>query len=316
MNYHFLDENAVRQFIDSSAIFTEFRRAQNEARAYVGGMYWKRQGVYEYLVKTTPDNRQQRIGQRNSETEATKAAFEQHKQGSALRLKNLKTALNEAERLNRALRVGRVPALVIRVLNAIAEAQLQNHFTVVGTHALYAYEMAAGVRLTAGALATQDVDLLWDARRRVKFFASMERLNSSMLSILQRADASFRRKDDALATAINDKGFEVDFLRRPAEGADPHPLPLSQDPEDLWAVQAPRASILTNATRFEQIVVGTDGKMATMVTIAPQVFVSFKQWMAGLEEDRPAPRRRRDAMQADIVASLLAQKLLGALPLK
>lgn len=45
-------------------VFDEHRRVQAEARKYVGGMYWKRQGEYEYLVKTAPDNRQQRLGAR------------------------------------------------------------------------------------------------------------------------------------------------------------------------------------------------------------------------------------------------------------
>jgi hypothetical protein len=310
MNYHLLPENAVRQFIDSSTVFDEFCRVQQQAQPYSGGMYWKQQGAYEYLVKTEADNRQKRLGPRNEANEAIYAAFQQNKRALESRLKSLKTALQEAERMNRALKVGRMPTLVIDLLNAIANAGLSQHFAVVGTHALYAYEAAAGVRIVPGALATQDVDLLWDARKRVNFFITMDRLNHSMLDILRGVDPSFERKDDQLSTAINDKGFEVDFLRRQAEGDDLHPLQLSKDEQDLWAVQAPRATILTNAPRFEQIVVGVTGKMARMVTIDPGVFVDFKRWMAEQEATRPAPRRRRDAMQADIVQQLLDTGLL------
>jgi hypothetical protein len=45
------------------------------------------------------------------------------------------------------------------------------------------------VCIQAGALATQDVDLLWAARKRVQFVSMMARLDSSMLTLLQRADA-------------------------------------------------------------------------------------------------------------------------------
>lgn len=53
----------------------------------------------------------------------------------------------------------------------------------VRTHALYAYETAAGVLIPDDAMATQDVDLLFDSRKRVKFFTKMQRLDSSFLSI-------------------------------------------------------------------------------------------------------------------------------------
>ena len=58
MDYLPISDNAARQVIDASTIFEEWRRADKEARPYVGGMYWKRQGEYEYLVKTLPDKRQ------------------------------------------------------------------------------------------------------------------------------------------------------------------------------------------------------------------------------------------------------------------
>lgn len=77
--------------------------------------------------------------------------------------------LKEAERLNKAQKVGYVPATVIFVLHAIQNAGLAEHFTIVGAHVLYAYESAAGMRITQSALAIEDVDLLRDARRRVKF---------------------------------------------------------------------------------------------------------------------------------------------------
>jgi hypothetical protein len=47
-----------------------------------------------------------------------------------------------------------------------------------------------------------------------------------------------------------------------------------------------------------------------MHTIAPGTFVDFKRWMAASAPQRPEPKRRRDARQADIVAALLAQGLL------
>lgn len=305
-----LPDNAARQLIDAVAVFGEHRRVRVEARKLAGGMYWKRQGPYEYLVKTTPDNRQQRIGARSDATELAYRAFTQRKQEAESRLKSLREALREAERLNKAVKVGRVPALVVALLQALDEAGLAPHFRVVGTNALYAYELAAGVRIAPAALATQDVDLLWDARRRVQFVTDLEQAGASMLGILQRVDPSFRRKESQNETAINGRGVEVDFLRRVAVEGDPHPFRFSADEDDLWPVQAVRASVLTDAAAFEQVVVSATGRMALMRTIPPGVFVEFKRWLADAAPQRSPLKRRRDLRQAQVVQALLDEGLL------
>ena len=310
MDYIALSDNTARQVIDSTTLFEEFVRVKDRTKPYAGGMYWKRQGDYEYLVKTSPDNRQRRIGPRSDETVRIHEEFVARKQEHESRLKSLRVALTDAERLNKALKAGRVPNVVVSVLQALANAGLGQHFTVVGTHALYAYEAAASVRIVQGALATQDVDLLWDARRRVKFVTDLGRSELSMLRVLQQADATFMRKEGQAETAINAKGFEVDFLRRQPEGDDPHPFRFSDDEDDLWPVQAVRASVLTNAARFDQVVISATGRMTLMRTIAPEAFIEFKRWMAAQVPERPEAKRRRDLHQANIVQTLLDDGLL------
>ena len=312
MEYIPLPDNAARQAIDSTTVFNEFVRVRAQARPYAGGMYWKRQEGYQYLVKTFPDNRQERIGPRSPETERIYAEFTTRKSEVEGRLKSLRAALKDAERLNKALKVGRVPSMAVSVLQTIEDAGIGEHFTVVGTHALYAYETAAGVRIVQGALATQDVDLLWDARKRVRFLTDLTKLNMSMLRLLQSADPTFELKEGQSETAINASGFEVDFLRRQPEGDDPHPFRFSSDENDLWPIQAVRASVLTNAPHFEHVVVAVTGRMTLLRTIAPEAFVEFKRWMAEKAPQRPEPKRRRDLRQAAIVQALLDEGLLVA----
>ena len=311
MDYIPLPDNAARQVIDSITVFEEHARVRVEARRFAGGMYWKQQGAYTYLVRTSAGKRQSRIGPRSPQTEQTYARFSEGKQAVEARLRSLRVALTEAERLNKAVKAGRTPALVIGLLNTIDHAGLRAHFAVVGTHALYAYEAAAGVRIAQGAMATQDVDLLWDARKRVQFVTDLDRIDGSMLKVLQRADPSFRRKEGQNETAINDKGFEVDFLRRMATGDDLHPFRFSADEDDLWPIQARRASVLTEAPRFEHVVISATGRMASMRTISPRTFVDFKTWMGTAVPERPEPKRRRDLRQAAIVQALLEQGLLA-----
>lgn len=311
MNYFPLPDEAARQVIDAQTILAELTRVKALARQVEGGMYWKQEGAYEYLIKTGRGNRQQRLGARSPELEATYTAFKARKAETEARLASLKAAATTAQRLNKAVKAGRVPSLVVDLLNKLEDSGLSQHFTVVGTHALYAYEAAAGVRIVAGALATQDVDLLWDARQRVRFLADIKRLDKSMLQLLQEVDPTFVRKDLQAETAINAKGFEVDFLRRMQEGDDPHPFKLSEAEDELWPVMAERAKLLTEAPRFSHVVIGATGKMAVMHTISPVTFVEFKRWLADRPNREPS-KRRRDALQAQTVQRLMDEGVLMA----
>lgn len=313
MNYLPISDNAARQVIDATTIWTEYLKALASARPYLGGMYWKKEGLYEYLVKTAARNKQERMGARSAQSEKIYDEFHEHKAAKESRLAALTAALMETQRQNKALKAGRTPEIVVALLNAVREAGLEEHFIVVGTHALYAYEAAAGVRIVPGALATKDVDLLWDARKRLQFVLDLGRDAGSMLAVLKRVDPSFRRKSDKgqNESAVNDKGFEVDFIRRETEEGDPHPFRFSADEEDLWPVRAQRASLLTQAPVFVHPVISATGKLATMRTVDPQTFVEFKRWMAEHAQHREPVKRRRDLHQAQIVQELLTEGLLG-----
>ena len=313
MNYLPISDNAARQLIDATTIWAEYRKAHDAARAYRGGMYWKKEGAYEYLIKTHPKNTQERLGARSTQTEFIYAEFHKHKKLKEARLGAISEALIEAQRQNKALKVGRAPEIVVKLLNAVRDAGLEQYFLVVGTHALYAYEAAAGVRIVAGALATKDVDFLWDARKRVKFVVDLRRDVGSMLGLLQRVDASFRRKSEEgqNESAINDKGFEVDFIRRENVEGDPHPFRFSDDEDDLWPVRAQRASVLTQSLVFEHPIISATGRLATMRTVVPPTFVEFKRWMAEHAKNREPIKRRRDLHQALIIQELMDEGLLG-----
>ena len=70
--------------------------------------------------------------------------------------------------------------------------------------------------------------------------------------------------------------------------------------------------MLTNAPRFERVVVAVTGRMTRMRTISPDAFVEFKRWMAKKAPQRPESKRRRDLSQAAIAQALLDEGLLVA----
>ena len=308
--------SVARQYIDAVAVFEALEEAEQEAAHVRGGMYWHAGPASspesKYLVRTTPAGAETSLGAHTPELEAIYARFTERKRVSAERVSGLKAALVQQQRLNRALRVGRVDPLVIALLNRLTSTKLTEHFRVVGTHALYAYESAAGVRLDAETLATRDIDLLWDTRKRIIFSTQLARVDSSMLGVLKKVDATFRMRKSQKYTAVNKDGFEVDIIRREREGDDPHPIKLSSDDEDFWVAQARRANLLLDSPGYSTVIVASNGAMARMNTVHPATFVVFKRWMA-TQPDRDPIKRRRDALQADTVQELL-EKYLPNLP--
>jgi len=301
--------DARRQFIDAQSVFSAWEEASDSADDVRGGMYWKRQGKTDYLIRTSPTNTQKSLGPRSDETEAIYEKFVARKTKVEARVAMLAAELSRHQRMNRALFVGRAPQILVDILNALSRAGLSAHFTVIGTHALYAYEAAAGVRFGAtDALATQDVDLLWDTRKRVSFSTRMKVVGSSMVGLLQKVDPTFEIRQDQRYTVVNSKGFEVDIIRREASEGDPHPLRLTDDAEDLWAVQAKRAGVLLSGPRFSSMIVSPSGYMARMETISPLSFVNFKRWMAA-QPDRDPMKTSRDSLQADLVEQLIEDYL-------
>jgi hypothetical protein len=309
MNIISLDESRARQYIDSRTVFFEHQKTRKSMLDVRGNMKWKRSGGGEYLIRVASSGGETSLGPRSPETENMFANFMRRKQDIEERLASLKQELDACQRRNRAEGVGRAPDILVKILNRLEQAGLADHFIVVGTHALYAYEQAAGVTIQEpDALATRDADLLWDTRKRVQFSLRMNVLDSSMIGLLKDVDSSFRLKDDEKYKAINAKGFEIDIIRREARCGDPHPLKMTDHDDDFWVVQARRASDLLSAPKFSSMIVSPLGSMAQMTTIDPTVFVEFKRWMATLD-DRDPLKRRRDSFQADIVERLCLEYL-------
>jgi len=302
----------ARQYIDAVSIFEALEEAQEEAAQVRGGMYWHAGPASspesKYLVRTTPAGAETSLGPRTPDNEAIYERFTHRKRESAERVTGLKAALEQHQRLNRALRVGRVDPLVVALLGRLASTHLSEHFRVVGTHALYAYEAIAGVRLDSDTLATRDIDLLWDTRKRILFSTQLAKVDSSMLGVLKKVDNTFRIRQRQKYTAVNKDGFEVDIIRRERTDDDPHPIKLSEADEDFWVAQARRASVLLDSPGFSAVIVATNGTMARMDTVHPATFATFKRWLAG-QPDRDPLKRRRDVLQADAVQVLLEQYL-------
>jgi hypothetical protein len=308
---HWLDigEDARRQYIDAQAVFTAWEAARGNAAEVRGGMYWKRQGETEYLIRTSPRNSQKSLGPRSEATALMYDRFCARKEQAEKRVADLTAELVRHQRMNRALFVGRAPQILVDILNRLFLSGIAEHFTVVGTHALYAYEAAAGVRFgEVEALATRDIDLLWDTRKRLSFVTRMASLGTTLLGLIRKVDPTFELHAGQPYTAVNSKGFEVDIIRREASDGDPHPLRVTDAEDEFFAVQAIRAGVLLDSPRFSAMIVSSSGHMARMHTVSPVTFSAFKRWLAD-RPDREPLKRQRDILQAELAEELVAEYL-------
>jgi hypothetical protein len=306
-----LNEAQRRQLLDAEAVFDALENAEAEALRHRGFMFWREMNGRNYLVRSTPDGRQKGLGVESETTRRAFEAFTARKAAVEARLKDLRDQTVMMQRLNRALRVGRTPDIVIEVLNTLAKARLASHFLLVGTNALYAYETAAGVRLPNDVLATRDADFLYDTRSRAEFVQIMAERGSSFLDLLRKVDKTFERHPTDNHTAVNSRGYEIDLLRRfppPEMESTEHPLPMTPHEDDLWAVRAPTGNKLLAAKVFTQVVVGTSGQVARMRTVHPLAFARIKRQLSQ-DPQREALKAPKDAAQAELIEALVARYL-------
>ena len=269
----------TRQYIDAEATLRALRDTQKAALEVRGSMFWREMSGQRYLVRVASRGSQTSMGRHTPELEAIYQRFMERKAKLEQRISSLKTALAQHQRSNRALRLGRAPKVLIDTLYRLDQAGLGAHFCVVGTHALYAYESACGVRVQDDVTATQDIDLLLDTRKYLSFVTTMNRLDTSLLSVFKKVDKTFELREDQRYTAVNADGFEIDVVRRSAKDGDPHPLRVSKYEEDFWAVQISTGSALLDGGYFEQAVVATSGHMAMVRAPAPASFVKIKSFL-------------------------------------
>lgn len=306
MTYALLEDDAIQQLAASAAAFDRHAAAVRTLQSrYAAEMSWQeRDGVLQ-LVKTQSSGREHSLGDQTDERIALHNKYLADQLAARQTLELSTKDLRAARGRNVSIGTARVPTIVIQILNELENKGLGGYYRVIGTHALYAYEVAAGVAFDAESTATRDVDLLWDVQQRIRLVANLDAAGLTMLQLLQLVDTSFVRMEDQKESAVNAEGFAVDFLRR--RGPDDKVADsISGKEGDILPVQAENSQEFLNSPPYEQVVIGGDGSMARMRTVDPGIFVDFKRWLAKLDT-REQIKRRRDQRQADAVEQLLRE---------
>jgi hypothetical protein len=303
-------ENQRKVFIDTEQVYEAWREADRRARTYRGGMHWKTAKERQYLFRTRDRRGYGRsLGPRSPETERILADFRRNKTEAKTRLDHLRTRLAEQARFCKAARLDRVPRLVTAILRLLdGDGLLGRNLLVIGTHALHAYEAAAGVFFEGPILATGDMDLLWDVRPRLKLAGPEREADEGLMGILRKADRSFESLGAGHFRAVNRDGFMVDLVKaepRKIHRKEPRRMGAAGD---LEAAEAPNLQWLLASPKLAQTIIGGDGFPARMVAPDPRAFALHKIWL-GEQPGREPVKRRRDREQGIAAAALTLRHL-------
>lgn len=83
-------------------------------------MFWRAVKGKRYLIRSTPSGAQKSLGPMTEDKRDVVERFMAKKKVDEERVKSLSQELAVHQKLNRALRVGRVPPVVVDAINAIA----------------------------------------------------------------------------------------------------------------------------------------------------------------------------------------------------
>lgn len=180
-----------RIVIDAVQLYQHYLDLLGQIRELRGGMSWKTVKGKQYLVRGLDRHGHIRsLGPRSRETRVLHHEFVDKKRGLRRLIGSTAEELKRRAKFCVAAGVNRIPKLsanIIRVLDR--SGILGTHLFVLGSHALYAYEMAAGVQLRDGLLQTEDLDTMLDAGSGLEF--AQEVRTRGFLGLLKTVDKTF-----------------------------------------------------------------------------------------------------------------------------
>ena len=289
--------------VDAVQLYQHLLDLFQEYREFRGGLHWKTVGAKEYLVKTLDRmGHQQSLGRRSPKTEELVRQFTERKNELRGQLKSIEEELGRRAKFCVAAGVNRVPRIaadIVRVLDS--SGLLGTHLLILGSHAIYAYEFAAGVQLKTGLLQTNDLDTLLDSKTALEIAGAVR--TAGLLGLIQRVDKSFKLAMRRSFRAVNAKGFMVDLIRAPSSVA----TSLGRR-GDLIAEPLQGLEWLAEAPRMTQIVLAENGYPVRFIVPDPRVFALHKIWLS-LQPTRDPMKGKRDFRQGEAVASLALEYL-------
>ncbi len=298
-----LTNDQRKYLIDTAQMYESYIEAKRHANTYRHGMTWKKARNKEYLFRLSGRTGYGKsLGVRSEASEQILAEFKAGKEASRHRLDEIVKRLDQIAKINKALQLGRLPVVIAKLLRALDErGLLGEEFIVLGTNCLFAYEAVAGVRIDPSLTASGDIDLMYDARRKISI-ASQKLGGEGLIGLLRKIDKTFALLRVNSFRAANSQEFMVDLITPPRDIRISTPISFAED--DFVASEIAGLEWLMNSPKFEAVCIAEDGWPARMVVPDPRAFAIHKNWLSSRPERDPI-KKPRDADQSDLVKNIV-----------
>lgn len=310
MKFVELEDQQRLNLVESDQLYRAWQEARQSLLQYRYGMRWVERNDKRYLVRFIDAKGNGRsLGPESDKTREVLANFDAGKIRAKERYDGLTARVNTQTRLNRAMRLGRLPTAAADIIAAMNLSALEREFLVVGTHALFAYEAMAAVHVDPSALASGDLDLAFDARRPLQLVSNkLQRSQADgLLGLLQKVDKTYEpMHSQGVFRAVNAKGFMVDLITPEQSMLDSKRVTFGEG--DLVAAEVPNLHWLINAPKFQAVTIASNGRPILMQVPDPRAFALHKAWLSQ-NPDRDPVKRQRDAGQAKIAVAIVGQYL-------
>jgi hypothetical protein len=285
--------------------YRAYQEAVQASRPLKGGMHWKKIKGREYLYKYRDRfGRGHSLGPRSPDTERLWDEFGRRRREMTARLGDRRQQLAEAARFCRAALIHRVPEPVTRILRRLTASDHANGpLMVIDSHALHAFEFAAGVFIDT----PRDSPFWAGAAQGLTLAGPAEEGPEMFLGRLRQADRSFQALPGQGFAALNKTGFRVELLHPPTARG-PQRMMLKDAPGGAAPAESGDLASLMGAPKFSQVVIGRRGDPVTMVVPDPRALALHKLWLS-VQEDRGPRKQTRDRRQAAALAELILRYL-------
>lgn len=298
--------------VESTQMYSPWVQARQHLDSYKYGMKWVTSKGKEYLYRVHDAvGNAKSLGPRSPETESIYQSFMDGRLRAKERASGLDDRMKLQARLNKAVNLGRLPMVVSEILQAVDASKAREDFRIVGTHAIYAYESMSGVHLKMELLASGDIDLLYDPRKKLSLVA--KKLNGNgLLGLLRKVDSSFEIVNHEAFRAVNKTGFMVDLIMPARDIRHPEKVVFAKgdiEAVEAEAVEVPNLQWLANSPCVDSVIISSNGMPVRARVPDPRAFAVHKSWLSQ-QTDRDPVKKPRDLAQSKMVFELIREYLL------
>lgn len=292
MDFIFLpySDEQRKHYINTEIVYSNYiekLKAFNKSFRYRMG--WNKIQNKEYLFKECYDTKQREyLGVRSADTEHIIDAFKKQKREKKEQLKKTKEKLVHLEKLSKFYKLARTPKILVEFFRKVNELGLDDKLIVIGTNALYAYEVYASVFMEDENLATYDIDIFNKREKKLSVALQTKLPQKTIKALLLDIDKSFSKSKEAPYRFINDDNIVVEIIT---------PTSTLEILGTKW---------LESSKLEKKMVIGLNGVCAYISTIRPLEYAVYKYWL-GEHERKDLMKQQRDIKQSFLVTKLIEE---------